>query len=134
MRLPRDRAGLDATMKTARRLQAPASYHPEIIAATRKWLERAVIGLNLCPFARGVHGKGQVRCVVSEAQNDNALLDDLERELKFLVASAPVQVDTTLLITPDAADIYQRNIEALRRLGFDGWQALGVGAPAKPKP
>jgi hypothetical protein len=42
--------------------------HEEVIAATRHWLERAVIGLNLCPFAKGVHVKGQVRYVVSGAR------------------------------------------------------------------
>ena len=73
----------------------------EIIAATRRWLDRAVIGLNLCPFAKGVHAKGQVRYVVSAAQTDTALLDDLERELKLLTEVAPEDVDTTLLITPD---------------------------------
>ncbi|MDP3511549.1 MAG: DUF1415 domain-containing protein [Sulfuritalea sp.] len=75
--------------------------HTEIIAATRNWLERAVIGLNLCPFAKAVHVKGQVRYVVSAAQTDNALLDDLERELRFLADAAPEAVDTSLLITPD---------------------------------
>lgn len=73
----------------------------EIIAATRNWLERAVIGLNLCPFAKAVHVKGQVRYVVSTAQTDCALLDDLERELSFLAGAAPEAVDTSLLITPD---------------------------------
>lgn len=179
--------------------------HTEIIAATRKWLERAVIGLNLCPFAKGVHVKGQVRYVVSAAQTDDALLDDLERELKFLTEIAPEDTDTTLLVTPDvltdfaafsdfldlvevvlrthglsgilqvasfhpdyvfadtepddianytnrapyptlhlireaslakataafpdAADIYERNIETLQKLGLDGWRALDVAAP-----
>ncbi len=182
----------------------------EIIAATRKWLERAVIGLNLCPFARSVHVKGQIRYVVSAAQTEDALLDDLERELRFLTDIAPADVDTTLLITPraltdfadfskfldlvevvlraqglvgvlqvasfhpdyvfaeaeaddianhtnrapyptlhlireaslarataafpDASEIYQRNIETLRSMGIDGWQALDVGTPVKRKP
>jgi hypothetical protein len=66
-----------------------AATHAEIIAATRKWLERAVIGLNLCPFAKSVHVKELVRYVVSEAQDTDALLDDLERELKFLSTWRP---------------------------------------------
>ena len=179
----------------------------EIVAATRKWLERAVIGLNLCPFAKSVHVKELVRYVVSQAQTADALLDDLERELKFLTEVAPDEVDTTLLITPDvltdfadftdfldlvevvlrthglvgvlqvasfhpdyvfadaeaddvanytnrapyptlhlireaslarataafpdAADIYERNIETLLRLGLAGWRALEVDPPAK---
>ena len=79
----------------------PTPRDEALVAATRKWLQRAVIGLNLCPFARGVHAKGQVRYVVSAAQDVTALLDDLERELKFLVAARPEEVDTTLLITPE---------------------------------
>ena len=185
----------------------PTPSDEALVATTRKWLERAVIGLNLCPFARGVHAKGQVRYVVSAAQDVTALLDDLERELKFLVAARPEELDTTLLITPevladfagfvdfldlvevvlrtqglagvlqvasfhpdyvfadaepddianytnrapyptlhlireasldrataafpDAADIYRRNIETLRTLGIEGWQALEVDAPRR---
>jgi hypothetical protein len=78
--------------------------HPrqdEIIAATRNWLERAVIGLNLCPFAKGVHAKGLVRYVVSTAQTEEALLDDLERELDYLRDAVPEDVDTTLLVLPE---------------------------------
>jgi len=78
-----------------------ADRDAEIIAATRAWLERAVIGLNLCPFAKGVHVKGQIRYVVSAARTEDALLDDLERELKFLIETAPEDTDTTLLIMPD---------------------------------
>ena len=183
--------------------------HAEIVAATRKWLERAVIGLNLCPFAKAVHVKGQVRYVVSAAQDEDALLDDLERELGFLRDAAPEDVETTLLVLPDvltdfadfadfldlveivlrtqglvgilqvasfhpdyvfadaepddvanhtnrapyptlhllreaslarataafpdAADIYERNIETLNELGLEGWRALDVDAPAPPK-
>ncbi|MFA7281463.1 MAG: DUF1415 domain-containing protein [Sterolibacterium sp.] len=182
----------------------------EISAAIRKWVERAVIGLNLCPFAKAVHIKGQVRYVVSHAQTEDALLDDLARELKFLTEARPEDVDTTLLITPDVLDdfanfalfldlievvlqsygltgilqvasfhpdyvfadaeaddvanytnrapypilhllreaslvrstaafpdaalIYERNIETLNKLGIDGWRELDVDAPSKKPP
>ena len=76
--------------------------HGEVIAATKRWLERAVIGLNLCPFAKTVHAKHQVRYAVSSAQASDAVLDDLERELRTLVAAKPEKVDTTLLILPYA--------------------------------
>jgi uncharacterized protein len=72
-----------------------------VIAATRAWLEKIVIGLNLCPFAKAVHVKNQVRFVVSRARNSDALLEDLERELKFLAETDPEKVDTTLLIHPE---------------------------------
>jgi uncharacterized protein len=172
--------------------------------ATRHWLEQVVIGLNLCPFAKAVHLKRQIRWVESEARDPDSLLADLVRELQFLAGADPEAVDTTLLIHPhvlndfldyndfldladaaveelgldgvlqvasfhpdyqfdgtdrddagnlsnrspyptlhllredsvaravaafpDAALIYQRNIETLRRLGADGWRAL-LAAP-----
>lgn len=171
-----------------------------VVDATRQWLERAVIGLNLCPFAKAVHVKQQIRYVVSDARTPDALLAELERELAFLVDVDPAQVDTTLLIVPqqfeafldfffflneaeallkrmelngvlqiasfhphfefagndpddianhtnrspyptlhllreasldravaafpDAAEIYERNIETLEKLGHAGWDAL----------
>lgn len=171
-----------------------------VIALTRQWLERAVIGLNLCPFAKAVHVKQQIRYVVSTAQTPDELLAELAAELQRLDETDPAQIDTTLLIAPrmfedfldfhfflgeadvvlkrsglegviqiasfhprfefagsaaddianysnrapypilhllreasidravtafpDAADIYERNIETLERLGHAGWQAL----------
>lgn len=72
----------------------------DVIAATRLWLEKAVIGLNLCPFAKAVYVKNQVRIVVSEARHLDGFLEDLDRELDFLVAADPAETDTTLLIHP----------------------------------
>lgn len=71
-----------------------------IIAATRDWLEKAVIGLNLCPFAKAVHVKGQIRYVVSAATTEVALLEDLMAELRRLQDTAAELIDTTLLIHP----------------------------------
>lgn len=71
-----------------------------VIAATQDWLEKAVIGLNLCPFAKAVQIKQQIRYVVSEAQTPEDLLADLERELETLAEANPAQIETTLLIHP----------------------------------
>jgi hypothetical protein len=177
----------------------------DAIAATRHWLEQVVIGLNLCPFAKAVHLKQQIRWVESAARDADSLLADLVRELQFLAAADPESVDTTLLIHPhalndfldyndfldvadaaveqlgldgvlqvasfhpdyqfegtdpddagnlsnrapfptlhllredsidravaafpEAATIYERNIETLRRLGIDGWRALMAVPP-----
>jgi uncharacterized protein len=176
----------------------------QVIAATRKWLERAVIGLNLCPFAKGVYAKNQVRYVVSKAVDSDALVADLEQELQHLAKVSPEETDTTLLIHPyvlkrfgdftdfldlvdvvirlqglagtlqvanfhpdycfseaepddlgnftnrspyptlhlireesldrairafpEAATIYERNIETMERIGLEGWRALEVDA------
>ncbi|MHB1092288.1 DUF1415 domain-containing protein [Thiobacillus sp.] len=71
-----------------------------VVAATRQWVEKAVIGLNLCPFAKAVYIKNQVRFAVSRAPHLDGLLEDLDRELDFLAAADPGEVDTTLLIHP----------------------------------
>lgn len=72
----------------------------EILARTREWVEQAVIGLNLCPFARAVWVKDQVRVVVSRARHVDAFLDDLDRELDLLAGTPAEQIDTTLLVHP----------------------------------
>lgn len=178
-----------------------------IIEATKIWLERAVIGLNLCPFAKAVHVKQQIRYAVTAAQTADELLAELEQELQLLADSDPAVLDTTLLIHPqvmnefldfhfflaeanaairnlgfdgvfqiaslhpqyefagseaddidnysnrspyptlhllressidravaafpDAADIFERNIETLQSLGHEGWRRLWLDAPAK---
>jgi hypothetical protein len=76
----------------------------EIVAATRRWLERAVIGLNLCPFAKAVYVKEQVRYVVSPARTPEALLETLMDELQDLSDTDPEKVDTTLIIHPFVLD------------------------------
>ncbi|KVU82935.1 DUF1415 domain-containing protein [Burkholderia ubonensis] len=76
--------------------------HDAILAATRHWLARAVIGLNLCPFAKSVYVKDQVRYAISEATTLEDALADLETELRRLDAADPQQVDTTLVIYPHA--------------------------------
>ena len=70
----------------------------EVLAKTRHWLEAAVIGLNLCPFAKAVYVKNQVRLVVSKARHADDLLEELDRELDLLVATPAADIDTTLLI------------------------------------
>jgi uncharacterized protein len=72
-----------------------------VINATRGWLENVVIGLNLCPFAKAVYVKSQIRFVVSDARDSDVLLEDVERELQFLAQTDPAQTDTTLLIHPN---------------------------------
>ena len=182
----------------------------EIIAVTRTWLERAVIGLNLCPFAKAVHVHNRVRYYVSGVQSTAELLDDLVGELRTLKAADVDECETTLLIHPyvltefieynqflraaearvaklgfaaefqiasfhpqyqfgdagpddienytnrspyptlhllressieravaafpDAADIYEKNIETLRRLGHAGWERLWIDEPSKHLP
>lgn len=182
-----------------------ASHSPvaKVINETQSWLERAVIGLNLCPFAKAVHVKKQIRYAISDARDSETLLKDLIDEMLHLHASPADELDTTLLIHPwvlsdfldyndfldaadaalddanlagelqiasfhpdyqfadaestaidnytnrspypilhllregsieravaafpDASDIYERNIETMRKLGLEGWRKLMAG-------
>ena len=72
----------------------------QVLEKTKHWLEAAVIGLNLCPFAKAVYVKNQVRLVVSKARHADDLLEELDRELDLLVATPASEIDTTLLIHP----------------------------------
>lgn len=72
----------------------------DVLNRTREWVEKAVIGLNLCPFARAVWVKNQVRVVVSRARHVDAFLDELDRELDLLASTPAEQIDTTLLVHP----------------------------------
>jgi hypothetical protein len=76
----------------------------EVLTQTRHWLEKAVIGLNLCPFAKAVYVKNQVRLVVSRARHADDLLEELDCELDLLVATPADEIDTTLLIHPTLFD------------------------------
>lgn len=71
-----------------------------VLAETRAWLERAVIGLNLCPFAKAPYVRGRVHFVVCEASDAPALLARLVEELTLLAAADEGEIETTLLIHP----------------------------------
>lgn len=76
--------------------------HEIAIATTRAWVNRVVIGLNLCPFANAVQTKRQVRYVVTDAETPAALREALCAEIRLLINTAPDEIATTLLIHPRA--------------------------------
>ena len=97
------------------------------IEQTQHWLEQAVIGLNLCPFAKAVHTKGQIRWVHSNASDVKSLMADLVHELQLLAAADPETTDTTLLVHPqvlgdflDYNDFLELADAALEELGLEG--------------
>ena len=98
-----------------------------VIAETRAWVDRAVIGLNLCPFAKAVQVKNQVRYVVTDVTDTEALLATLYEELHLLADAVPEQVETTLLIHPqvlsdflDYNDFLEIADAAVEELGYGG--------------
>jgi uncharacterized protein len=107
--------------------RVPAGAGADPIAETRDWVDKAVIGLNLCPFAKAVQIKGQVRYVLSEATDNTGLLLELERELQHLSSVDPDQTDTTLIVHPqllpdflDFNDFLDEADALLQGLGLEG--------------
>ncbi len=76
----------------------------QVLDDTRRWLERAVIGLNLCPFAKAVHVKGQVHLAACAAGDVPGVIEHLDAEITGLLALEPSQRDTTLLVVPCGFD------------------------------
>jgi uncharacterized protein len=108
-----------------------------IRASTRRWLELAVIGLNLCPFAKAVYVKRQIRYAVTAATTAEELLMELRHELELLARADPQEVDTTLLIHPQAMTdfidfhFFLRDADAMiRRLGHEGNLQIASFHPA----
>jgi hypothetical protein len=85
----------------------PATDHDRVVAETRAWVRRAVIGLNLCPFARGVDIKNQIRYVVVDVTDPEGLLTVLCEELQHLADADPAEIDTTLLIHPQVMQDFE---------------------------
>ena len=98
-----------------------------VLAQTRRWLERAVVGLNLCPFAKSVYAKEQVHYVVYDGVDEVEFMALLRGQLAELDASDPQQRDTTLLIAPslcseflDFNAMLARAQRVLRKSGLEG--------------
>ena len=98
-----------------------------IVRETSAWVDRAVIGLNLCPFAKAVQARGLVRYAVSDATDPQVLLATLCDEMRRLHGADPAEVETTLLIHPfalidfdDFNDFLGAAEAAVHALGLEG--------------
>ena len=106
----------------------PAEHDPEhVVATTRAWIEKAVIGLGLCPFAAAVHRSDRIRYCVSTQRSTVGLLEELTDELQALHAADAARCETTLLIHPlvltsflDHNDFLDECDAALEVLGLEG--------------
>ena len=123
-------------MRPGRPAAPPAAPEPPALAATRRWLERAVIGLNLCPFAKAVHVRGQIRWVQSAARTPAALLEQLVDELRGLAEADAATVDTTLIVAPQVLPRFEDfnhflgvADEALAHLGLQGTLQIAAFHP-----
>jgi hypothetical protein len=116
---------------------ADAAAAATVVRSTQFWLERAVIGLNLCPFAKAVHVKRQIRYAVTAATSAGELLAELRHELQRLQQTKPEEVETTLLIHPQAmTDFIDFNFflpeadRAIRDVGLEGTLQVASFHPA----
>ncbi|MEN9706137.1 MAG: hypothetical protein RLZZ393_2016, partial [Pseudomonadota bacterium] len=116
-------------------VKLPDALHPledtalaaSAIEDTQRWLERAVIGLNLCPFAKAVHVKQQVRFAITGATTAEQLIEELAQELTLLDQADPAAIETTLLVHPlamsdflDFNDFLDAADAAVEALGLEG--------------
>jgi len=97
------------------------------VARTRRWLDEAVIGLNLCPFAGPVRATGRIRFAVSDATDAESAVGDALSEAVQLLDASPEEVATTLVIVPQALadfheflDAVETLVSALSEAGADG--------------
>jgi hypothetical protein len=118
-------------------MTAPATTPQQVTGAMHRWLERAVIGLNLCPFAKAVYAKDQVHVAVCTDSAFSAVLEALDAELTDLLARDAVERDTTLLVLPVGFDEFLLFLELVRegerlltRRGLDGVVQLASFHPA----
>ena len=104
-----------------------SSQHDLVLEQTRRWLEKVVVGLNLCPFAKTPWREERIRFQVSQATDPQQLAEDLIEELLTLQASDPTERETTLLIHPDVLtdfldynDFLDLADRVLEELGLEG--------------
>lgn len=82
----------------------------QILNEVNQWLDKVVIGLNLCPFASRPYQQKQIRFTISQCNTDACLLEELQNELKLLAETKAEKIETTLLIVPNMLqDFYDYN-------------------------
>ena len=92
--------------------------HSQIIETTQLWIERFVIGLNLCPFARHPFRNGKVRYLVFDGDNAEKLTENLVMEINRLMETTPSVLETTLIILPDMLDDFDAYLDYLEVAEF----------------
>jgi hypothetical protein len=108
-------------------LPTPADWRTLVQEDVQHWLAQAVIGLNLCPFAKAVVVHDRLRVRVSDAREPQVLLQTLQEELRLLASTPMEDVETTLLVAPwicpdflDFNDLVGQAQDTLEALALDG--------------
>ncbi|HHP0479969.1 TPA: DUF1415 domain-containing protein [Vibrio campbellii] len=88
-------------MPTRSTQESPNTDINAITEQVNKWLNDVVIGLNLCPFAAKPQRNKQIKIFVSEASQEEALLEDILLQLIELSNTEPEKLETTLVVVPN---------------------------------
>lgn len=90
----------------------------QIIETTKLWLERFVVGLNLCPFAKHPFKNGKIRYIVFEDNDLEKLTELLLKEANELVETTPSVLETTLIILPEILDEFEEYLDYVEMAEF----------------
>ncbi|HDM8143214.1 TPA: DUF1415 family protein [Vibrio harveyi] len=88
-------------MPTRSTQESPNTDINAITEQVDQWLNDVVIGLNLCPFAAKPQRNKQIKIFVSEASQEEALLEDILLQLIELSNTEPEKLETTLVVVPN---------------------------------
>ncbi|TOM86204.1 DUF1415 domain-containing protein [Vibrio parahaemolyticus] len=88
-------------MPTRSAQETPNTDINAITQQVDQWLNDVVIGLNLCPFAAKPQRNKQIKIFVSEATQEEALLEDILLQLIELSTTEPEKLETTLVVVPN---------------------------------
>lgn len=88
-------------MPTRSTQESPNTDINAITEQVDQWLNDVVIGLNLCPFAATPQRNKQIKIFVSEASQEEALLEDILMQLIELSNTEPEKLETTLVVVPN---------------------------------
>ena len=88
-------------MPTRSTQESPNTDINAITEQVDQWLNDVVIGLNLCPFAAKPQRNKQIKIFVSEASQEEALLEDILLQLIELRNTEPEKLETTLVVVPN---------------------------------
>ncbi len=83
-----------------------SEHDDQAVSRVQRWVSEVVIGLNLCPFARAVYTKQQIRYVVLNATDTDHVADTLCDEMALLATLNASDTDTTILIVRNALEAF----------------------------
>ena len=81
------------------------------ITATQNWLQAFVIGMNFCPFAKVPFDQDRIQYLIEESNDWNQMVITIGTAMKNLAATSPKEVETTLIILPNALPDFMKYLD-----------------------